>query len=143
EGAGATSKRAVSKLKLIPGPDWAVVIGGAGDGRLSEIGMQELGQKLAGRQTVTQRFLLDAMDKILDSLHRKYIDKDKDCEGVAFIIGAVCGNQLHLISTTGRIPQTQDAEAYAGLGEDIAVFFLDRLRDDAADWTYTAKVAGF
>jgi 20S proteasome alpha/beta subunit len=143
ESAGVTSKRPVTKLKLISGPDWALVVGAAGDGRLAENGMRELERSLRGLQTINEQLLLDSIEEILDSLYTKYVDREANCEGVAFIVDAICGQQLHLISTDKRVPQIQESKAYAGYGGDIGIYFLDRLHCDDADWTFTATAAGF
>ena len=143
ESGGIAAKRIVSKLKLITGSDWAVIVGGAGDATLVENAMRAMERKLQGLRTLTEEILLDVTDRILDSIYTKYVDKDKDSEGFSLVIGAVCGKELHLISTIKRVPQQQDFMAYAGIGADIGIFFIDRLHRRDDDWTYAAKVAGF
>jgi hypothetical protein len=126
----------------VTGSDWAVVVGGAGDASIAEHAMREMERKLLGRRALSEKTLLDVTDKILDSIYTKYVDKDKDSEGLSLVLGAVCGGQLHLISTTKRVPQVQDFMAYAGIGADIGIFLIDRLHQSDADWTYSAKVVG-
>ena len=143
ETAGTLAKRAVTKLRLITGSDWAVVVGGAGDAAIAENAMREMERKLEGRRTLNEEMLLDVTDKVLDSVHTKYIDKDQNSEGISLVIGAVCGDQLYLISTAKRVPQVQDSMAYAGWGTDIGIFFMDRLHHADSDWVYAVTVAGF
>jgi hypothetical protein len=128
---------------LVTGREWAVVIGGAGDAMLAENAVRGNEQKLRGRRTVNGKTLLGAVDSILDSLYSKYVDKDPQSEGVALVIGAVCGDELNLISTRKRVPQSQEFMAYAGIGADIGIYFIDRLHRQESDWNYTATVAGF
>ena len=143
ESGGIAAKRIVTKLRLIEGGDWAVVIGGAGDATLAENAMRAMERKLQGRSTVSGETVLEITEQILDSIYTKYVDKDKDSEGLSLVIGAVYGSELHLISTTKRVPQEQDFMAYAGIGADIGIFFMDRLHDAESDWTYAVRVAGF
>lgn len=143
ESGGIAAKRVVTKLKLITGKEWAVVIGGAGDAAIAENAMRAMEKELHQKEPLSEQGLMDIADKVLDSIHTKYIDKDKNSEGISLVIGAVCGNELHLISTQNRVPQPQEYIAYAGIGADIGIFFIDRLHRINADWKYSATVAGF
>jgi len=140
---GIIAKRSVTKLRLITGNDWAVVIGGAGDAGIAENAMRDMERKLSQTQSLNEQVLMDLTDGILDEMHTKYIDKDPKSEGLSLIIGASCGDELHLISTLKRVPQSQDSIAYAGIGADIGLYFMDRLHRDDADWRYLASVTGF
>jgi 20S proteasome alpha/beta subunit len=70
ETGGITAKRTVSKLKLITGRDWAVVIGGAGDAALAENAMRAMERRLHKRKIVDEELLLSETDQILDSVLR-------------------------------------------------------------------------
>jgi ATP-dependent protease HslVU (ClpYQ) peptidase subunit len=144
EEAGYISKRSVTKLRLITtGRDWTVVVGGAGDAAVADNAMHTIEKNLQDVLAVNGQVLMDVTDSVLDEVHTKYIDKDRASEGISLIVGASCSDGLHLISTAKRVPQPQDRIAYAGIGGEIAVYFMDRLHETDADWTYTAKVAGF
>src|SRR5215469_14958133 len=123
EAAGYASKRVVSKLKLMTGKNWAVVVGGAGDAALAERAMRSMEKKLHTHQSLAEQTLLDITDEILEPIFTKYIDKDKDSDGLSLVIGAVCDNELLLFSTSKRVTQPQDSIAYAGLGAHIDIFF--------------------
>lgn len=143
ETGGIAAKRVVTKLRLIAQKKWAVVVGGAGDAAIAENALREVERQLLQHQNLTEQILLDVTDAVLDSVYTKYIDKDKDSEGLSLVIGAVGDDGLHLLSTHKRVPQPQDSIAYAGFGADIGIFFLDRLHNAEEDWTYAVTVAGF
>jgi hypothetical protein len=143
ESGGIAAKRLAKKLKLINGSGWSVVIGGSGDSAVAENAMRFMERLLLARQTLNEQVLTDITDEVLDSVFSKYIDKDPNNEGLSLVIGASCGNELHLISTTKRVPQLQDSIAYAGVGADIGIFFLDRLHLPNEDWVYSSTVVGF
>jgi 20S proteasome alpha/beta subunit len=143
ETGGIAAKRVVTKLRLVAKKEWAVVVGGAGDAAIAENALREMERRLLQNQKLTEQILLDVTDAVLDSVYTKYIDKDKDNEGLSLIVGAISDDGLHLLSTQKRVPQPQDSIAYAGYGADIGIFFLDRLHDATEDWTYAVTVAGF
>jgi 20S proteasome alpha/beta subunit len=144
ESVGIAAKRNVYKLKLISGDDWAIVLGGAGDSAIAENAMRLIDRSLTDCADLTEDVLTNAIDDALEKVHKKYIDLDPQSEGIALIVGAVCSNNaLHLISTHKRIWQFQESYAYAGLGADLAIYFLDRLHDATLEWEDSAKVAGF
>lgn len=143
ETGGITTKRAVTKLRLVTEKQWAVVVGGAGDAAIAENALRQVERRLLQHQNLTEQILLNVTDVVLDSTHTKYVDKDKDSEGLSLVIGAVCDDGLHLLSTHKRIPQPQGSIACTGYGADIGLFFLDRLHRAAEDWTYAVTVAGF
>jgi 20S proteasome alpha/beta subunit len=143
EGGGIAAKHSVTKLRLITGPDWAVVVGGAGDAAVAENAMRAIDRRLRQERAVNEKALTDIADTVLDEVHTKYIDKDPNSEGMSLVMGASCGDGLHLISTLKRVPQLQDYMAFAGIGADIGIYFMDRLHQTDGDWNYTATVAGF
>ncbi len=143
ETRGIVARGSVNKLRLITGNEWAVVIGGAGDAALAENAMRDFERRLRQEPTVNDQILTDTTDKVLDEIYTKYVDKDPKSEGLSLVIGASCGDELHLISTAKRVPQHQDYMAYAGIGADIGIYFMERLSRQEADWRYTASVAGF
>jgi 20S proteasome alpha/beta subunit len=143
ESGGIVAKHSVTKLRLITGPDWAVVVGGAGDGAVAENAMRDMDRRLHQERVVNEKVLMNITDSVLDDVYTKYIDKDAQSEGLSLVIGASCGDGMHLISTIKRVPQPQDRIAYAGIGADIGIYFMDRLHRPDEDWTYAVSVAGF
>jgi 20S proteasome alpha/beta subunit len=143
ESGGIAAKRTVTKLRLISGAEWAIVVGGAGDASLAEKAMRLMERKLRGRATISEQAVLDVTDEILDVIYTRYVDRDRDGQGLSLVIGAVCGDDLHLISTAKRVTEQQDFMAYAGIGADIGIYFIDRLHRKDSSWSYAAKVAGF
>lgn len=136
ESAGITAKRNVNKLQHVTGNDWSVVIGGAGDSYVCENAMRRLARAIDGKKSLTEDQLSDCIDDVLAIVHTKYIDPTPNSEGLALIVGAVCGNDLSLISTHKRTLQFQTEYAYAGYGADLAIYFLDHLHSSSADWHY-------
>jgi 20S proteasome alpha/beta subunit len=143
ESAGIAAKRTVNKMKLLAGDDWAIIFGAAGDATVGENAMRRLENKFLNRRGLTADDIQDALDDVLDTVHRKYIDPDKNPEGISLVVGASCGDELHLISTLRRTPQFQDLIAYAGIGSDVALYFLDRIHYSDFGWKYTTKVAAY
>jgi len=143
ESGGIAAKRSVTKLRLITGSDWAVVVGGAGDAAVAENAMRDMDCRLHQERVVNAKVLKDITDCVLDEVHTKYIDKDPQSEGMSLVIGASCGDGQHLFSTVKRVPQPQDRFAYAGIGADIGIYFMDRLHQPSESWIYTVNVAGF
>ena len=143
EGCGIAAKRRVNKLRLVTNNDWAVVFGAAGDAAAGENAMRRIENKLLGRQSLTEDELQDIVDDVLDTVHRKYIDPDPKHEGMSLVVGASLGNELRLMSTSRRTSQFQDFTAYAGIGADVAIYFMERLHFSDTDWKRTVLLGGF
>jgi len=144
ESVGITAKRNVYKLDRISGDDWTLVVGGAGDSVIAANATRRIARGLKDHNELTDEVLCDVIDDVLAAVHTKYIDTDPTSDGIGLIIGAVTSdNELHLISTQKRAFQFQDRYAYAGVGVDLAIYFLDRLYDHSFSWEDAAKVAGF
>ncbi len=147
EAAGITAKRRVHKLDRVTGSDWAVVLGAAGDSIIAANATRRIKQEISAITTLTPDCLGDILDRTLASIYEKYIDPDPKSEGIAFVLGAVCSNgELCLVSTDRRTHQFHDDQnpyAYAGIGADLAIFFLENLYDEFLSWRHAASIAGF
>ena len=143
EGCRIAAKRKVNKLRLVTNDDWAVVFGAAGDAAAGDNAMLRIERELTSVHGLTQEQLQDIVDDVLATVHEKYIDPYKQHEGISLVIGAALGDELHLLSTIKRTSQFQDFTAYAGIGADVAIYFMERLRYSDIDWKHALKVAGF
>ena len=143
ESAGITAKRNIFKLRRIEGPDWVVVAGGAGDSVIVENATRRIRWALADCSDLTEQKLGDILDQVLATVYGKYIDTDKRPEGISLMLGASIRNELYLVTTQKRTFQFHDDYAYAGLGADLAIYYLDNLFSDIRDWKDATRVCGF
>ena len=148
ETVGYTSKRQAYKLSLIEDPKWVMVIGTAGDSAVAENVLRKIDRMLdkhSGKK-LTEEAIGNLLDEILAKAYTTYIDPDPKSEGLGLVIGAVSGEELFLISTHRRTPVFHHKDSpytYAGLGGDLAVYFLDQLHESDRDCAFGINVAGF
>lgn len=143
ESAGITSKRSVHKLIPIFTENWVAVVGGAGDGPVSETAARLLHRKLIDCKQLTSDILSDALDDVLATVYTKYIDPVMNSEGISLIVGASTPEELLLVSTHKRAHQFHDDYAYAGIGADLAIYILEKLQWHIHSWLDAAHLAGF
>lgn len=143
ESTGYTAKRNVGKLWLETGEDWAVVIGGAGDAALIDNASRRISNALRGEVHLTHSSLQSVADEVLGTVHSAYIDLDPQRPPLELVLGASCADKLHLLCATGRTTQFCDGFACAGIGQDVAIYLLDRIDFRGADWRFGVVTAGF
>jgi len=145
ETVGYQSKRQTNKLVRISGTDWTVVVGGAGGSKTINNAIIRISETLAGKECLSPAHLRDVIDEVLGIVHTKYIEPDPKHEGIFLVGGASIGKELYLFHTEKRITEIDEGLGYvsAGFGQDIAVYWLDRLQFQSFDWEHAVAAAGF
>ena len=143
ESAGYTGKRNVYKLKLHESEKWALGFSGAGDGAIIDNAERQLLRWLDMRETFVMHELADAIDDVLVAVYEKFIDPDKNSEGVSLIIGGSCEDGLFLIQTHKRTSKFETDYACAGYGADVGLYLLSRIYQNDDKWLNAAKITAF
>jgi 20S proteasome alpha/beta subunit len=143
ESAGYTGKRNVYKLKLHEGKKWALGFSGAGDGAIIDNAERQLVRWLDTRETFAAYELADAIDDVLAAVYEKFIDSDKNSEGISLIIGGSCEEGLFLIQTHKRTSKFEIDYACAGYGADVGLYLLGRIHKDNDKWLDASKITAF
>lgn len=136
ENTELAGKRSVSKIYDAYEKHWSIIIATAGHGPFSDIAAQRIIQdaKLADGFHLTPAKVIQAS---LSDLYEQYVfarderrQRDRD---ISLIIGVIDKErrQRYLYKTFKEIVKPEAHYACAGMGVDLAYYFLDRFREDS------------
>ena len=143
ESEGYFIKRNVRKLKLYSDQVWALGFAGAGDAAIVDRAEGFLSEWLEDRSDFTHAEIANSIEDILGIVHTKFIDPDAHSEGVALMVGGVCGEGLFLLKTSRRTSHFVNDYGCIGIGKDIPTYLLDHLYDDKDKWCDASRIAAF
>jgi 20S proteasome alpha/beta subunit len=143
-------KRSVHKLYTTLEPTWSMVLGTAGSGPLSEVAVRRLrgvAKHAAGKFIAKHEKIIETC---LRDFYAQYIpftlpEAKRQERNVALIIGIhdKKSGDKYLYRTYEEVPKPEHAFACAGVGQDIAYYFLDRLYDESLNEHESSSLLGF
>jgi 20S proteasome alpha/beta subunit len=137
EESTATSKRAVSKIRAVLGGEranWATVIATAGNGATADLALERLMKRLdpmstEGLRKKHQEIIRDTVASVYRDCIWKNPDRDRQELDFSLLVGIsiMDSKEQFLYRTMGIVPQPIHSHICAGIGEDLANYFADRL----------------
>lgn len=134
EGTELGGKRSVSKLYEARGKEWDIVLGTSGSGPLSD----KAARRIIDAARTQKGFFGNpdgAIEEILKKIYDQYVfpyDKKIQADrGISLLVGIrnSKSKKVLLYKTFDEIVKAEDLYACAGVGQDVANYFLDRLYD--------------
>lgn len=137
EESTATSKRAVPKMRASIGGEranWATVILTAGNAATADLAVGRLLKRIDPMDTAElkknhQEIIRDTVASVYRECIWKNPDRERHELDFSLIVGINIINtkEQFLYRTTGIVPQPIESHICAGIGEDLANYFADRL----------------
>jgi 20S proteasome alpha/beta subunit len=135
ESTETGGKRSVSKIHQASGDNWQMGIATSGSGPMGDIAALRI-IKRAKSHEAFHSDPLPTIEKAMSEVYARYIfprDERRQAErGISLIIGMYDeeSRQRFLFKTFDEIVKPENHYACAGVGLDIAYYFLDRLHQD-------------
>jgi 20S proteasome alpha/beta subunit len=141
-------KRSVSKIHQAQGQNWGLLIATAGSGPISDLAAERIiaEARAAPAFNANPR---ETFEKVMIEVYEKYIfprDEHRQRErGISLILGVIDeeSRQRFLFKTFDEIVKTESHYACAGVGSDVAYYFLDRLHADGFSGSEAMKLLAF
>jgi 20S proteasome alpha/beta subunit len=137
EQVGSFGKRSVEKLFRIVTNQGSFLIGGAGRSSIADNALMRMEKALitagANANIVLSEAHKDVIETILHEVHEEYIwgNRDENNRTIQFIIAAAFQSSApFLYRTDEEIVYPQQLYACAGIGQDLAYYFADKLYND-------------
>lgn len=134
ENVGLTGKRSVKKIFEMGGTKWDMAVATAGHSALCDVAVKRIHEAVAKAPDEFLQHHELVIESILTTIHKRHIwakhlpEKEKLEREIELLIGIQERNgQSYLYKTSEEILQPQDKYACAGIGEEIAYYFLDRI----------------